>query len=424
MREWVGRNGDLLSAPTGTGWIAGDFQAPALDFPATGSLQWATVGSQTAFTWVIFFRPHFSSAFTTDTMIFRRGVGSTATTPRCLLYWDGTSKSFTIFEDSRFTVLQSATVAFNAEQPLMLAFGMTGATPVTTSNCGFWVNGVPAATSVSLGTANSAVTQPYWLGSTAGGVARGAYDAIYGYNRWLTNAEVRALYNDPWQLWKPPVRQATFVGAPAPAVVVGPETFTPQVQRPPDRLRSGVEGYSASYAQPWIPTGASLPLAFQPSVYRPPERPRDRGYPTTTNLGWIRAGTGPSPSFQPLSFTPAVYKPPDRSRYGIEGYPGAWKTPWVQPQKPASPGVPIPLLVTWNQGTDDIRTRQHERVVAEILNCLIRNGQLPRTAVEVWELGYVPGDYLHWADVVDLPGTVAEALDRIAVALAALGQKP
>ncbi len=185
---------------------------------------------------------------------------------------------------------------------------------------------------------------------------------------------------------------------------------------PPDR------GHPSFWASPWMPArteGAGLSLSFLPSIVNPPGRPPDRGYPGVWLRPWIQP-QAPRPGQTMDYFRPP---PPGPQLPRDRGYPALFPYPWLYPQKPPAPLVPIPLLVTWNQAADS-RTRQHERVVSEIMNSLIRNLAILRTEVEIWELGYAPSDDTSWADSVQLPLTVTEALDRIAAALVALGMKP
>ena len=85
----------------------------------------------------------------------------------------------------------------------------------------------------------------------------------------------------------------------------------------------------------------------------------------------------------------------------------------------------IPALVPYDPRTDT-RSRAHEQVVQMILNELILNGQLKRepgtNARGTWQIGYIPEDVADWQNAA--PINLADALNRIAAALKALGQSP
>lgn len=81
----------------------------------------------------------------------------------------------------------------------------------------------------------------------------------------------------------------------------------------------------------------------------------------------------------------------------------------------------FPTLVPWDHRADQ-KTKVHEKTVAAMLNSLLRRGDLIQTDQVEWKLGYGPANSGNWAG--DSPETLTEALDRIAAALAALGQRP
>jgi hypothetical protein len=113
----------------------------------------------------------------------------------------------------------------------------------------------------------------------------------------------------------------------------------------------------------------------------------------------------PGPIYVPPS--QGLDEPPKRMLPPIIG------TPPGQPAKPAPVGFD-PMAPD--------RTRRHQQVVREILNSLIFQNELVNTKALTWDLGYTPSVIANWGYVP--PVTVAEALDRIAAALVALGKIP
>lgn len=77
---------------------------------------------------------------------------------------------------------------------------------------------------------------------------------------------------------------------------------------------------------------------------------------------------------------------------------------------PSAPQVGPLQLITWNT-EGPTKSRHHERVVAEVLNSLIRHVQLRRLDVDTWKLGYVAALPGNWTG--NTPQTVGEALDRL-----------
>lgn len=76
-------------------------------------------------------------------------------------------------------------------------------------------------------------------------------------------------------------------------------------------------------------------------------------------------------------------------------------------------------LVTWNPRADE-QTRQHEQLVAKMLNSMILNGEIVRLEnKDIWNLGYNASDQQSWAGS-NPPNTLGEALDRIAALLKTL----
>ena len=82
-----------------------------------------------------------------------------------------------------------------------------------------------------------------------------------------------------------------------------------------------------------------------------------------------------------------------------------------------TPRVPPQILVHYDEQATT-RSRRHQQIVANILNGLIRQGDLVQTDIGEWELGFFASDQQDWSGGV--PDTVAEALDRIATAIKAL----
>ncbi len=68
------------------------------------------------------------------------------------------------------------------------------------------------------------------------------------------------------------------------------------------------------------------------------------------------------------------------------------------------------------------RLRRHTEIVASILNSLQRRGDIKSTGADSYKLAYTPGAPGNWMGIA--PTDFATALDRIAAALATLGQKP
>lgn len=85
-----------------------------------------------------------------------------------------------------------------------------------------------------------------------------------------------------------------------------------------------------------------------------------------------------------------------------------------------------PTAVAWKVVHDEravnSQSRAHEQQVANILNNLVRKGQLLGTTTDP-ALGYRSTNIQSWVSQTP-PTTIEEALDRIAAALALLGQKP
>lgn len=79
--------------------------------------------------------------------------------------------------------------------------------------------------------------------------------------------------------------------------------------------------------------------------------------------------------------------------------------------------VILPQLVEFDPRAS-IRSRRHQQLVAEILNSLIRSGELIKVGPNEWALGFMSGNDLNWAAAS--PDSVNEALDRLAALLAAL----
>lgn len=95
--------------------------------------------------------------------------------------------------------------------------------------------------------------------------------------------------------------------------------------------------------------------------------------------------------------------------------------PNIGPPTPV-PGVPsFAKTIPYNQAalTPD---RKHQQATADLLNGLLRTGEIKFDDVKEWVLGYAPEEIQDWGP--GQPVTIAEALNRIAAALKNLGSPP
>jgi hypothetical protein len=95
---------------------------------------------------------------------------------------------------------------------------------------------------------------------------------------------------------------------------------------------------------------------------------------------------------------------------------------WSYCDVPSSSARVIPLFTFSHEVSDsNSRTRKPIQEMSEYLNNLLRTGEL-RGTIRDPSLGYLPDATAGWDGTP--PSTTKEALDRIATALAALGQAP
>lgn len=78
------------------------------------------------------------------------------------------------------------------------------------------------------------------------------------------------------------------------------------------------------------------------------------------------------------------------------------------PVTPVAGTAAYPNLVMIDQKAQ-VRSRQHQQQVADILNSFIRKGVIQQTSAKEFQLGYDPADPQAWGP--DRPTTIAEALD-------------
>ncbi len=125
----------------------------------------------------------------------------------------------------------------------------------------------------------------------------------------------------------------------------------------------------------------------------------------------------------PKIVTRAAIDASDR-RHAINRGRIVYSNPFAHPGSspiPAVLGVAPKYYIVHEVDDDNPRTRKALQMLSDITNGLLRSGELRGTINQPY-LGYKPENTINWSG--DEPGSIQEALNRIAAALAALGQAP